>query len=103
MALLVSFKQTTPLGSIMNGPPTLPLIADAKFSERAAAILRVSKGCKNGYPPSVPWTVYKLNAAEPRPTKRTVIKAKQTPFAMRTTLVTERVTVPYGITQLALV
>ncbi|KAH7369723.1 hypothetical protein BKA65DRAFT_470977 [Rhexocercosporidium sp. MPI-PUGE-AT-0058] len=32
MALLESFKQTTPSGSIVNGPPIPPLTADAKFS-----------------------------------------------------------------------
>lgn len=64
MALIESFEQNTPPGSIVNGPPTPPLTADAKFSGRVAAILRVFKGCKNGYPPSVPWTVYKLNSGE---------------------------------------
>jgi hypothetical protein len=56
MALLESFKQPT--------PPTPPLTADTKFSGRVAAILRVFKGCKNSYPPSIPWTVYKLNNGE---------------------------------------
>jgi hypothetical protein len=64
MALLESFKQTTPPGSIVNGPPTPPLTADAKFSGRVAAILRVFKDYKNDYPPLVPWTIYKLNSGE---------------------------------------
>ena len=64
MALLKSFKQITPPGSIVNGPPTPPLTADTKISGHIAAILRVFEGCKNGYPPSVPWTVYKLNSEE---------------------------------------
>ena len=62
MALLESFKQTTPPASI--GPLTPPSTADAKFSARIAAILRAFKSCQNGYPPSVPWTVYKLNSGE---------------------------------------
>lgn len=41
MALLKSFKHTTPPGSIANDPPTPPLTADAKISGRVAAILRV--------------------------------------------------------------
>jgi len=62
MALLESFKQTTPPASI--GPLTPPSTTDAKFSARVAAILRAFKSCQNGYPPSVPWTVYKLNSGE---------------------------------------
>lgn len=58
------FKQTTPPGNIVKDPPTPPLTADAKISGRVAGILRVFKGCKNGYPPSVPWTVYTLNSEE---------------------------------------
>lgn len=64
MALLESFKQTTPPASIVDGPLTPPSTADAKFSARVAAILRAFKSCQNGYPPSVPWTVYKLNSEE---------------------------------------
>jgi hypothetical protein len=64
MELLTAFKQTTPPGSIVNGPPTPPLNADAKISGSVAAILRVFERCKNGYPPSVPWTVYRLNSEE---------------------------------------
>jgi hypothetical protein len=64
MALRKSFKQTTPPGSIIKGPLTPPPTADAKFSERVAVILRVFKDCKNGHPPSVPWSVYKLNSRE---------------------------------------
>lgn len=64
MALLASFKKITPPESIVNGPPTPPLTTDAKFSRHVATILRVFKGCKNGYPPSGPWTVYKLNSGE---------------------------------------
>ncbi|CAG8974029.1 hypothetical protein HYALB_00008578 [Hymenoscyphus albidus] len=62
MALLDSFKQTTPPASI--SPLTPPSTADAKFLARVAAILRAFKSCQNGYPPSVPWTVYKLNSGE---------------------------------------
>lgn len=66
MALLELIKQTTPPGIIINGPPTPPLTADAnaKSSRRVATILRVFKDCKNGRPPKVPWTVYKLNSEE---------------------------------------
>ncbi|KAH8726976.1 hypothetical protein GQ44DRAFT_758501 [Phaeosphaeriaceae sp. PMI808] len=64
MALLESFKQTTPLGNIVNGPPTPLLTADAKCSQRVTAILRVFKDHKNGYPALEPWTVYKLNSGE---------------------------------------
>ena len=64
MALQQSGKEITPPGSIINGPLTPPLTADAKTSGRVAAILRVFEGCKNGFPPSVPWTEYKLNSGE---------------------------------------
>ena len=64
MALLQSFKQITPPGSIINGPPIPPSTADTKFSRRVAAILRVFRDCKNGYPPTVPWTVYQLKSEE---------------------------------------
>lgn len=64
MALLKSFKQTTPPGSIVKDPPTPPITADAKISGCVAAILRVFEGCKNGYLPSVPWIVYTLNSEE---------------------------------------
>ena len=64
MARLESFKQTTPPASIVDGPLTPPSTADAKFSGRVAAILRVFMGCQNGYPPSRPWTVYKLDSGE---------------------------------------
>jgi hypothetical protein len=45
-ALLESFRQTTPPGSIINGLPTPHPTADAKFSTRVAVILRVFNGCK---------------------------------------------------------
>jgi hypothetical protein len=64
MALLDSSKQTTPPASIVDGPPTPPLTADGKPSGRVAAIFRAFKSCKNGYPPSVPWTVYNLDSGE---------------------------------------
>jgi hypothetical protein len=41
-----------------------PFTTDAKFSGRVATILRVFEGCKNGFPPPVPWTVYHLNSEE---------------------------------------
>jgi hypothetical protein len=64
MALLESYKQTTPSASIVDGPLTPPSTGDGKFSARVEAILRAFKNCQNGYPPSVPWTVYKLNSGE---------------------------------------
>ncbi|KAF2761483.1 hypothetical protein EJ05DRAFT_536253 [Pseudovirgaria hyperparasitica] len=64
MALLDLSQQTTPPASIVDGPPTPPLSADAKSSARVVAILCAFKSCQTGYPPSVPWTVYKLDSGE---------------------------------------
>ncbi|CZT48682.1 uncharacterized protein RSE6_09421 [Rhynchosporium secalis] len=64
MSLLNLTHQITPPGSIVSDPPTPPLTTDAKISGRVAAILRVFEGCKNGYPPSEPWTEYKLSSEE---------------------------------------
>lgn len=64
MALLESVKHTTPPASIFDGPLTPPSTDDTKFSARVAVILRAFKSYQNGDPPSVPWTVYKLDSGE---------------------------------------
>ena len=64
MSLLKLTNQTIPPGSSVNDPPTPPLTADAKISGRVAAILRVFEGCRNGHPPSEPWTEHELSSEE---------------------------------------